>query len=249
MDLVRFESLMPSGMQSNLEVLGRGLPKWPQMRVEGVSVTEDQAKEIIRRTDRFFSGPEYSGNDTAYIHRAMKLLKIPFLRNGESYELFEAWLKQWEFVETNYVKNSWISSSFIYGGHGWCHPDGTISYIDNVGKWPSCNDVYEDWKRLAAEFPFVHLIAILMDREECEADAQPVCGFYVKTGNVIVFDPLEHITNVDVVRRSRNLEVDILDSPMCSLDAEHSIPWLWIEDWAKENKFSSALLTSNDSVV
>lgn len=38
-------------------LLDRGLPKWPQMLVTGASVTKEQALEIIRRTDSFFSSP------------------------------------------------------------------------------------------------------------------------------------------------------------------------------------------------
>lgn len=217
-------------VRENVECLSRGLPKWPQMRIEGVSVSIDQAKEIIRRTDTFFKSPEWSGNDPSYCKRVMAKLGIPMgHRFGEpnihEWERLEQWLQEWEYVGTNYVKNTWIASSFIYGPHGWCDPNGRISYIDNVGKWPSAEDIFEDWKQLAALFPFLHLICVLMDREECEDGGIPLIGFYVREGSVISFDPQVEISTelLDQIKVSR----DFFD-----VRREQGIPWEWIEEWA-----------------
>ena len=40
----------------NTELFNKGLPKWPAIVVKGKPVTEDQAKEIIIRTDSFYFG-------------------------------------------------------------------------------------------------------------------------------------------------------------------------------------------------
>ena len=56
-------------------LLDRGLPKWPQMLVTGASVTKEQALEIIRRTDSFFSYPH--GNDHAFVEEAVRLVGFP----------------------------------------------------------------------------------------------------------------------------------------------------------------------------
>ncbi len=45
----------------NANLLNRNLPKWPQMLVTGDSLTIEQAKEIIRRTDRFFEWKQKYG--------------------------------------------------------------------------------------------------------------------------------------------------------------------------------------------
>lgn len=46
------------------ELLNLGLPKWPQMIVTGQSVTVDQAKNIILRTDSFLTDPyKWSGGN------------------------------------------------------------------------------------------------------------------------------------------------------------------------------------------
>jgi hypothetical protein len=55
-DLIKLD-LSSITVKEDVTLLDRGLPKWPQMRVEGVPVTLEQAKEIIRRTDTFFTPP------------------------------------------------------------------------------------------------------------------------------------------------------------------------------------------------
>ncbi len=219
-----------------------GLPKWPQMRVEGHSITVEQAKEIIRRTDGFFTYPDWSGNDKAYCQRVMEKLGIPATLKksvvpgdiGESWAAQDAWRTGWGFVDTEYVKNNWISCAFIHGPHGWCHPDGTISYLDNVGKWPSVRSIYDDWTILATEFPFLSLIVVLMDKEEGEEGGNPVVGFHVHEGKVVVFDPASVVAeeHLHYIKENRNDDLD-LRSPLFGLANEHGIPWSWIEEWAE----------------
>ena len=64
----------------------RYLPKWPLMYTTGKPVTQEQAKEIIRRTDTFFIG--YSGNNRAYNQRVRRLLGMPpgFSDHDEKWE-------------------------------------------------------------------------------------------------------------------------------------------------------------------
>lgn len=235
--------------ETEITLFDRGLPKWPQMRVEGVPVSVEQAKEIIRRTDTFFSYPDNAGNDADYDHRVMKKLGIPKLLNqsvvpgdiGESWEAQDRWRKSWGFIETSYVHNTWMSSSFVFGPHGWCHPDGQISYTDNVGKWPSIQEVYDDWSILAKAFPFLNLVVFLMDREECEDGGIPVVGFQVFDGSVKVFDPSSALSDVQLgqIKQQRPPIASLFRAPIFGngLDREHGIPWAWIEDWSKRPKF------------
>ena len=46
------------------EAFGKGLPKWPQMRIIGEPVSEELAKEIIIRTDTFFDSMHSSNSHT-----------------------------------------------------------------------------------------------------------------------------------------------------------------------------------------
>jgi len=185
------------------EVLNRHLPKWPQMIVVGKTITVEQALEIIRRTDMFFTHG-YGGNDHGFDNRAKMIVGMPEtdlwrepsynewsdeLRTKlwqERWDGLQAWREKWQVIETEYVHNSWISCSFVGGPHGWCHPDGKIFYQDNVGKWPSIEAIRKDWSILAKAFPFLDLRVLLMDRESCEDNREPVVGFRVKSGRVRV---------------------------------------------------------------
>lgn len=166
------------------------LPKWPQMIVTGDDVTLDQASEIIRRTDSFFVWG--GGNYHEWIDTVNKLTEVVTIWNS-SYDTYDEfcqarhdWESKWQYIECEYVTNDWISCAFIYGPHGWCHPDGHIGYCDNVGKWPSIDEITEDWKKLATAFPFLNLTITLMNGENCEYNAMPVVHMVVRDGDVSI---------------------------------------------------------------
>lgn len=174
------------------------LPKWPQMLVSGRPVTEDQAKEIIRRTDSFMRYG-HGGNDHEWDADLKRRLGMPNDDYGATRDMtpeqrnahwrrLRAWQEAWGCVETEYVTNSWISCAFIGGPHGWCHPDGRIQFADNVGKWPSSEAVLTDWSALAGEFPFLHLAATLMSGESCEDQRAAVCTILVRGGEAVLVD-------------------------------------------------------------
>jgi len=232
--------------------MNRGLPKWPQMLVFGRSVSVEQAKEIIRRTDTFFTSLEYAGNDRDYCLRVMKTLGIPIIDYDapveDRFKVFheqQAWRDRWGYIETQYVHNSWIASAFIFGPHGWCSPTGRVVFTDNIGKWPSEEDVLDDWSKLAKEFPFLDLYAVLMDREQCEEEALPVVGFRVYQGEAAVFDPCQPEAE-EVIKSAAASIHEIIDrdfgeenfkkTPMFDTRNERGIDWSWIEEWAKRGK-------------
>ncbi len=173
------------------ELVNRGLPKWPQMFTTGRQVTPDQAKEIIRRTDMFMTDG-YGGNDHAWDRAMATRLRMTHhcclwsVNNGARdwsamHDREDRWLKAWGAIGTEYVHNNWMSCAYVYGPHGWCWPDGRIAYVDNVGKWPSVEDVLRDWTAIAEAFPFLHLAATLMSGEHCE-DTEPVVTIVVDGG-------------------------------------------------------------------
>lgn len=208
------------------------LPKWPQMIVTGMPVTVDQAKEIIRRTDTFFSWPWGAGNDRLYASRVCEALAIP--PDGQ-WEEQNTWRDRWEFVSTEYVLNSWIAGSFIGGPHGWCHPDGRIGFVDNVGKWPSVEDVLGDWMVLADTFTFIQAGITLMSGESCEEGVEPLVKFRVSGGKAWVVDLAEdvHAGRPPAVRRgdrTPTMEEDV--QAIVHRYRERGISWEWIEEWA-----------------
>lgn len=185
------------------------LPKWPQMIVSGEKVTEEQAFEIIFRTDEFLtSAHSYSGGNNHrfndWYREAADLNKLQITRKypeGHEYKdvdwhLQEKLREALKVISTEYVHNTWASSSFIFGPHGWCHPDGTISYTDNVGKWPSIREVYNDWEKLAKEFQFLDVHVTLMSGEQSEDDSYAVINFHVHDGVVDICAPDESVHNV-----------------------------------------------------
>lgn len=189
------------------QLLNQGLPKWPQHVVTGVPVSVAQANEIIRRTDTFVTHG-YGGNDRDFERALRKKLGFPpswddyegtspspwadSVWREKQHEATEAFNERWRPVSTEYVHNSWIACAFIGGPHGWCHPDGQIGFIDNVGKWPSVENVYDDWKKLAEAFPFIDVGATLKNGEEgFEGSDVSVVSFRVRNGTVTLVDPSE----------------------------------------------------------
>ena len=104
------------------------------------------------------------------------------------WEREEEWREAWGIVPSGYITNAWISCSFIGGPHGWCHPDGTIEYTNNVGKWPSVDEIYNEWYTVAQAFPFLELEVTLMSEEE-GCGGSPVVSYLARDGRVEVVDP------------------------------------------------------------
>lgn len=239
-------------MSTNEELLGRGLQKWLQHYVTGESVTIEQAKEIIRRTDSFFVGG-YGGNNHAYDKWVRETLRMPddytdSPRDGSDEDRRAWWERQreqseafklrWRPVDTEYVHNSWLSCSFVGGPHGWCHPDGRIGFIDNVGKWPSVENVLADWQAIAAAWPFLKIGATLFSGEECETDRMAVVSLVISSGAVVLADPAlvnVHAGHEEAVRRTGG-ERDATNEFIARFNdprRERGIPDEWIREWAK----------------
>ncbi len=182
--------------------------KWPQMLTTGVPIAPDQAIEIIRRTDAFFS--YQGGNDRNFRRAFTTALRIPVLDMEGSMELREklgqedyfkllqqsyadmaAWHERWGFIsDIEYIRPHWVASAFIGGPHGFVHPDGKIGYVDNIGKWPAAEEVDRDWRIIAAAFPFLD-IGVSLIAEEGEGGV--AARFTVKDGEVTWVD-----TSIDV---------------------------------------------------
>ena len=138
------------------------------------------------------------------------------------------------YIETEYVWNNWVSSCFIGGPHGWCHPDGTIGYSTNVGKWPEVSDVYDDWTKLAEAFPFLEVEATLMSGEDCEIFTEPVVSMLIRNGTVELIDPKERNIHKEFDRPSPvQAGTMSLFSILCRLNA-HPISLEQIRKWADQ---------------
>jgi hypothetical protein len=181
------------------------LPKWPQMLVYGNHVKFDQMTDIIRRTDRLFgpgrNGDSYGGSRFKKFEKALcRGMGLPWGGGQYSHDgtddsiarmmkrsarVEKAWQKFRDkvgYVETTYVHNDWLASCFYAGGYGWCNPSGNIFFGDNIGKWPSPEEVLSDWSKLAEAFPYLVLDVALMTGEECEENTTQACAITVDRG-------------------------------------------------------------------
>lgn len=238
----------------NEGLMERGLPKWPQMIVTGAQVSNDQALEIIRRTDAFFA--YNSGNDHAFVERAMSLVgkpkevkyKDPRFTDKDGnvddekrlelhrkyWEEEGQWREDWGLLQTEYITNAWISSAFIGGPHGWCHPDGVIGYCNNVGKWPSVQDVYNEWQLMLTAFPFLELEVTLMSGEEFDDEKSPVVSFLIRNGGIQLVDPQVRNLHEEFSREVMPSQDPLGQSLMLLFSPEvreHAISLNQIEKW------------------
>lgn len=221
-------------------VLNRNLPKWPQMRVSGKPITVEQAKEIIRVTDIFFDYP--SGNDRATINWVVDALQFPHELEpvgSWSFEVQAEWRERWGIspersLKSNFVYNDWISCSFIGGPHGWCNPDGTIKFTDNIGKHPHGESVYEDWSLVAECYPFLEIGITLMSGEACEEGTFPVMSFLVDKGKVSVIDPKKKNVLDAFPKIDNTSERDIAEfiRRRQLYRSEFGLPEEWIHEWS-----------------
>jgi hypothetical protein len=197
------------------EFFNLNLPKWPALLVVGKPVTREQAMEILIRTDSLY----FSCNDYEFSKQLSEyLFDVELERAGfnqentaiakklgvdesnswaEIFNYKEAKIAEVDSIPLNYLENDRIVSSWIGGPKGWCDWDGNIYTANyNIGKWPSVQEVYEDWKRIATAFPFLELRAQLLNCEAGEEGAEPkaVVEFVIKNGKVRMVEPKKLLT-------------------------------------------------------
>lgn len=212
------------------EFFNIGLPKWPALAVVGSPVTREQAMEIIIRTDSLY----FSSNDHAFNSELNSLLfdievpsnsydsvsdsiaaKLGIKREGNWAQIDEykqPFLDALKPLYLNYLQNNWIASSWIGGPHGWCNWNGDIGCRNyNIGKWPSIEDVYNEWKAIAKAFPFLDLKCQLMSHEAGPEDGidKPVIEFRISDGLVRMVKPSAPIAptafgSADMIARFSN---------------------------------------------
>jgi hypothetical protein len=162
-------------------------------------VTPEQANEILLRTN----GDYFSTNDSDWESTIADLFGIKLNESGWLMDWRSAahWYQSIAGLDLSYIKNSRIVSSWIGGPHGWLDWDGRVGCSTwNIGKWPGYDDVTEDWRLIAATFPYLDLHAQLITNEG-EGDVagqwrvtggeaalvEPVSKFMVNEASFMVF--------------------------------------------------------------
>lgn len=167
--------------------------KWPAMIVTGTNVTVEQAAAILLRTDLNRTDFTYAGNNRQHRAKLIKLFDFTKQREDENQKDFwerrEEIFEKYQILSLNYLYNDRIVSSWFGGPHGWCDWDGTIGCRNyNIGKWPSVEEVAEDWEQIAKAFPFLDLQCQIFSDSYGNEDIVPTLLFIVKDGKVVVED-------------------------------------------------------------
>jgi hypothetical protein len=174
------------------------LIKWPQCVMVGKPVTIEQAKEILSRTDMFFQG--FGSNARSFDNAIWDEIGIEHSYQIEDlrayYKRKYNFAKKHKLIDLEYLYNGYISNCYVGGCHGWCHPNGTIHFRDNIGKWPEWNEIYKECKTLAKAFPFLDMQVYLFNQEhDCEDmyDYPKRCvgGFKLKNGRIYLLNKNE----------------------------------------------------------
>lgn len=139
------------------------MTKWPRLLVVGETITPEQADEVLIRTNTW----DGFGLNEAFENQVFALAGI---RRSE-YRAPD-WESRVEFMtrigalNLRYLSNDRIGSSWFGGSHGWCDWDGSIGCSTfNIGKWPSSDEVLQEWKDISQAFPFLDLTAQLVPNE------------------------------------------------------------------------------------
>ena len=193
--------------------------KWPAILITGEKVTEEQAMDIIIRTDEAVVNPNmYTfGNNQDFGTQWAKLIDVCYGFDESEYLRLECA----NFVSLRHLYNPLLGSSWIGGSHSWIWEDGSIFRFSNIGKWPSTEEVFDELKRIAQAFPYLKLKATLFDEEVMSdfyingqkiADAayedvldKALCSFTVENGEVMYHDePFKDHFSCDLIPESFN---------------------------------------------
>ena len=207
--------------------------KWPAMLITGEKVTEEQAIDIIIRTDEAVVNPSvYTfGNNHDFGKQWAKLTDVCYDSDESKYSRLE----RVSFVSLEYLYNHLLGSCWAGGSNSWIWEDGSIFRFSNIGKWPSTEEVFDELKRIAQAFPYLKLKATLFDEEVMSA-------FYIR-GQKIADAEYENVLDKALCSFTvENGEVTYHDEPFKDHFSRDLIP----ESFNKENPFISECYLSNE---
>ena len=189
------------------------------MLITGEKVTEEQAMDIIIRTDEAVVNPNmYTfGNNQDFGEQWAKLIDVRYDYDESVYSRLECI----NFVSLEYLYNSLLGSCWVGGSTSWIWEDGSIFRFSNIGKWPSTEKVFDELKRIAQAFPYLKLKVTLFDEQVMPdfyisgqkiADAayedvldKALCSFTVENGDVTYHnEPFEDYFSRDFIPESFN---------------------------------------------
>lgn len=207
--------------------------KWPAMLITGEKVTEEQAMDIIIRTDEAVVNPNmYTfGNNQDFGKQWAKLIDVSYDYDESVYSRS----KCINFVSLEYLYNNLLSSCWVGGSTSWIWEDGSIFRFSNIGKWPSTEKVFDELKQIAQAFPYLKLKVTLFDeqvmpdfyiREQKIVYAEyenvldkALCSFTVENGDVTYHnEPFEDHFSRDLIPESFNKKNPFISESYVSIE-------------------------------
>lgn len=200
------------------------LGKYTHMTLRGIALSEAQAQEVIFRTDRFLASYDAyaGGNNHTWNARAREIMGVQQLINSPSPEndaLLERLGARLGNLKLNCLHNDWASSNHLGGPYGWCKPSGELSYFDLIRTDYSFEELYEDFTKIAAAFPFLDMRAFFLDSESA-----PSFSIVVKDGSAEAVEPSQE----DLLLGTKPSEAQ-LKHPSTWLGKEQGLPESWIQ--------------------
>lgn len=143
--------------------------KWCPLYVYGEPVSQEQAAQILIRTDEN-SFPQRNGPVRPFISTVHSSLFLRVLNWSDELEFREKMDRVTGRIDLYYLSNRQICTAWIQGLSGWCHWNGLISTDFNrpysVGKYPSQEEILKEWTQIAERFPFLDLRCWLKDQDD-----------------------------------------------------------------------------------
>lgn len=187
-------------------------PKWPGLLVVGEKISEEQAADILLKTQSWYS-LEYDISKDSLLYKELKKIYVSSFPEEDrisdipmNFDIIEQKIQP---LELNYLSNDRISSSWIGGLHGWCDWDGNIFCNNyNIGKWPSIEYIEDELVLVASSFPFLNFKLQVLSKEiHSEEKSYPIYTREIKNGFVTKIDTSDFICSTSTDSHS----FDILD--------------------------------------
>lgn len=200
------------------------LPKWSLMVVDGYSVGPVRGAEIVIRTSRL----SHLWIDTPYraeLRRAVGMDRFEDIARLES---------RFRCLDLEYLGSNLLGP--IQDPYGWCSWHGSVSCHDiDVGPDATVRGLEQEWRRIAAEWPFLSLRCQLFDRSRDEPDPKPIVEYLVMDGAVGAqfrgIDPLPIPDEDESYRDTQRFFRRLFQSRPCSVETfRYAI-------WDLENRF------------
>ena len=153
--------------------------KYPQLLIFGEPVKENQAKEIILRTDSSIKDlVRQNIHCSSFVQEKFKHFYNKNFLFGDGIK----YLEKIGYIDNLYITNEWIHCH-LSSPKGWMHLDGNIGHIDGPGyKWPEASELVDEFSSIGKEFSFLKLFMIVSDTDR--ENTNPIFALYLNKGKI-----------------------------------------------------------------